>query len=149
MVVIYACIYHGDYYAFEYNWEAADANTGWDMIQAIGVDGNNPNDTNLNYEYTDWGWGITVDALHYGGNSEYVGSDPPYPSWVYYLSDNTTRYFRDTASVGAADRALTDRSWDGWSWQGDGWGTGPAPMPEPGSMTLLAVGGAMLLRRRR
>ncbi len=151
---------NGSYYAMEYKWDqnldANDPVTGWDMLEALCV-WDDPNDANapvnpsglMEYQYTDWGWGITLDRFSYGGNDETAGSVSPWPSWVYYLSDNSTNTFGATSGVGAGDRALSDGSWDGWSWHEDGFGTGAAPIPEPATLSLLAIGAATLLRRRR
>lgn len=143
---------NGSHYQFDYLWDYVDGNapTGWDMIQAVGVLAGEPNPGGkLEYQFTDWGWGITVDALAYGGDIEVAGVVPPWPSWVYYTSDSATGYFPATANEGVNFRQLADESWDGWSWHVDGWGTGAAPVPEPASATLLLLGCAALLRRRK
>ena len=147
---------NGDYYVFEYKWDQnVDPNypvNAWDMIQDLGIDANanQPNpDGNLEYLFFDWGWGISLDGFAYETNTETATSVPPYPSWVYYLSENDISYFLDTSGVGVTDRELFNGSWDGWSWHGDGWGTGNPPVPEPVTLSIVCLGSVALLRRRK
>ncbi len=145
---------NGSYYAMEYQWDQnVDANdpvTGWDMIEALCIEVGQSNPSSLmEYDYTVFGFGNALDRFSYEGNDEAATGASPYPSWVYYLSDNSTNTFDATSGVGAGDRPLSDGSWDGWSWHADGFGTGAAPVPEPATLSLLAIGAATLLRRRR
>jgi len=142
---------NGDYYAFEYRWDSPVEGVidGWDMIQAVGVPSGQPNpEGRLEYLCTDWGWGVTIDAFAYDADSQTAGTEEPWPSWVYYLSDDEAKHFVDPAPFGCADRELFDGSWDGWSWHGNGWGTGGPPVPEPSVLVLASAGGLLLLRRR-
>ncbi len=145
---------NGSYYAMEYKWDQnADANdpvNGWDMIEALCIEVGQSNPSSvMEYDYTAYNFGNALDRFSYGGNDEAATGVSPYPSWVYYLSDNSTNHFEAISGVGAGDRALVDGSWDGWSWHGNGFGTGPVPVPEPATLSLLGIGAVALLRRRR
>ncbi|MBL7134804.1 MAG: PEP-CTERM sorting domain-containing protein [Phycisphaerae bacterium] len=58
-----------------------------------------------------------------------------------------------SAEQGVAHRMLDDGLWDGWTQGAGPWGTvldkPVTPVPEPMTMTLLALGGFGLLRKRR
>jgi hypothetical protein len=71
--------------------------------------------------------------------------------WAYYLKSSQDDAW-ESAMTGAADRVLTDGAWDGYRFAPGFTGSAPAEpvpaaVPEPGSLTLLVVGGLLLAAR--
>lgn len=72
--------------------------------------------------------------------------------WAYY-NKATAGASWTSAQVGAADRALTDGAWDGYSFAPNFSGSDPgepiaAPVPEPTVLALGLLSGALMLFRR-
>ncbi len=71
--------------------------------------------------------------------------------WAYYLKGSSGDAW-ESAMTGAADRVLSDGAWDGYSFA-PGFVSAapgepvPAAVPEPGTLTLLALGALALARR--
>lgn len=72
--------------------------------------------------------------------------------WSYYVKA-TTEASWGYASSGASDRVLSDGAWDGWSFAPNFADSAPsapiAAVPEPATLTLAWLGGALWLRVRR
>lgn len=134
-----------NYFVFTYSWDGTA--TGWDAMSAL------MSETDLYIDYTDWGppWGVFVSDLDYPTGVEYDYGASANIGWAYYGSlDNETWAGND----GVSARQLTDGAFDSWVWTNypADWSApirqpGQAPVPEPATFALLAVGG-LLLRRK-
>jgi hypothetical protein len=126
-------------YAFGYRWDGAAI--GWDAMDTI-----------------DQAGALNVDATWYDLYSTHFVNDFDYPgatkgagtSWGYYTSTDGENW---TASGSGVDsRVLNDGDYDGWSWGStdanwDHLRAPTTPVPEPATVSLLALGGMVLLRR--
>lgn len=138
-------------YAFAYNYDGvksgADAIIDLDTA-GIGVD--------VTYDLT-WGLWVSDIAYHNQAVRETTGD---WPGWAYYTSENGREW--SSSGVGAADRMLSNGSWDAWNYTG--WDsaympTAPNPVtpavPESPALLLALysliglAGSAKLLRSRR
>lgn len=88
-------------------------------------------------------FGAFVDGIAYQNHSDQgFGGDENY--WHYWNRGDADAAW-ELGSVGASDRIVSDGFWDGWVY-----GRAGAPVPEPGSAVLLALGlTALLVRARR
>jgi hypothetical protein len=110
--------------------------TGLSAVQALDAQ------TGLDVVFQDFGWGMFVDGFSYDGHSNigYAGDENWWHYWIANDGQNWTSPF-----FGAGDRVLADGNWDGWVY-----GTASAPaVPEPVSLLLLAIGGAVMARGRK
>ncbi len=135
-----------DSYAFGYRWAIDENKTGKNMLDAVDATGSL--DVTYDSVYTSM-----VLAISYDGHS-HTDNWPGNNWWGYYTSDDGNNWIPYSGG-GAAARMLTDDTWDGWAAQTQpmdiNWlPTQPptAPVPEPTTLVLLGIGGAMLLRRR-
>lgn len=88
-------------------------------------------------------FGVFVDGIAYQDHSDQgFGGDENF--WHYWTRSAADAAW-EIASVGASDRIVSDGFWDGWVY-----GRAGAPVPEPGSATLLALGltGLLVCARR-
>lgn len=91
------------------------------------------------------GFGDTVNSIDYGG---YVQTGFGNNFWGYYVSTDGQNW--NFSDVGASSRMLTNGDWDGWVWSAQDTPPDlPIAAPEPGSLSLAALSGLLLLRRRR
>lgn len=162
-----------DHYAFGYQWDAPLVPTGRMMIEAIEVASGGDFDADM----TDWGWGWSLDRIHY---TDDYGVVHVTPDWPVYMVDGAltldTEYMPedDPADEGLGMipyqwgfdlRELQDRSFDGWvaaefpdDFEGFDYvgppprvppaGGDTEPIPEPATLALVAAG-ILALRRRR
>ena len=156
--------------AWGYRWDGSA--TGEDMLTAI-VNA----DPRLNWRvgaFSDYGlplYGVGYDLNDDGIlptiRPETVGADTSGDHWAdgwftagywgYYIDDDGNNTAGDSwgfPDAGMSMRALCDGVWDGWSFapgfSGDAPSEPVAAIPEPGTISLLALGaGAILLRLRR
>lgn len=140
-------------YAFGYAYDGAK--TGADLLMAL-------NDAPI---------GVSVDLTYYKGMGYLVNSisymtysisstlTAPYQSPCYWMGNGGTTgpTAWTSSSIGISSRLLTNGTWDGFSqgtWVGYDIVAGApggdfAAVPEPAALSLLALGGLALLRRRR
>ncbi|MBN1341626.1 MAG: PEP-CTERM sorting domain-containing protein [Phycisphaerae bacterium] len=97
--------------------------------------------TGLDVTFEDFGWGTFIDGFAYDGHSDsgFAGGED---WWHYWVSDDGENWTAPT--YGIADRTIIDGSWDGWRY-----GYSYTPIPEPATMTILGLGGALMVFRRK
>jgi hypothetical protein len=160
--------------AWGYRWNGTAS--GEDLIKAIAgyvgsfdgtstipatADGTGDQSLTL-YTDTEFSFGDLVYQLDYSSGAishSWGGFDADSPGfWAYYTADasSTLPTSWTFSSLGMADRILANNSWDAWTWAPapDYTPTEPsipiaAPVPEPATLALLAIGGAALLWQRR
>jgi len=123
-------------YVFEVAFDDAVATSGIDILQVLESE-----IATFQVTVVDFGFGFFVDGIAYAGHSDggFGGGDL---YWHYWTKETATDAWLDSP-IGAADRLVQDGAWDGWRY-----GAG-APVPEPGTGVLLAVGLVGLARSRR
>lgn len=92
-------------------------------------------------------FGDQLTSLDYGGYFDSGDGSVNGNFWKYFVGDGSTW---NSASAGFSSRTLSNGSYDGWVWN-PAQATAPdfAAVPEPATGLLAAVGGLVLLRRRR
>lgn len=164
----------GDAYLFEYRFDGNA--TAEDMLLALDTAGGLDIDTSV-YNFGT-GPLLFVNGFTFGGNSSIPDFNTTGSSWVYWLADEPVANppTWSSPSFGPTERNLSDGSFDGWSVNISQYapaelGLTPTsdpptdfssakiaqvsselvvlPIPEPTSAALLAVAGAVVLRRRR
>jgi hypothetical protein len=98
-------------------------------------------ETSLTTVRSDFGWGVFVDGITYDGHSD-TGFGGGEDWWHYWIKDAGEGSWTSPA-FGAVDRIVEDGDWDGWVY-----GRAGAPIPEPATIVLLALGG-LLIRGRK
>lgn len=98
-------------------------------------------ETGLDVDFQDFGWGEFVNGLSYDGHSD-IGYGGGEDWWHYWISDDAETW--TSPWFGIADRVVVDGSIDGWRY-----GYSYTPIPEPMTVGLLGLGGLLVVRRRR
>jgi len=156
LLVIDFAFVGGDAYLFEYHYDGSA--TAEQMLLELDSAGA----LSVHHQYFDFGTGPTifVNGLSYLGHSEVPGFEGASgENWSYWVNDDPQSNPAGWAEsyVGPTDRVLTDGSLDGWALNVSPFNsqeiaptsTPPAIVPEPMSITLLALGGLALVCRRR
>lgn len=102
-------------YAFKYNYNSNTAKTGMDLITDI-------RSANIGFDFSD-SYGF-IDRIAYGSYDQTSDWNADGTFWSYWTG--TTGGSLGSASTGAGGRALSNNTWDGWSW-----GTDTTIWPEP------------------
>ena len=144
----------GATYLFGYSWNPATASpSGEDMLKAVAA-ASTSTPKALTFTLVPFSFGDAFDSLQYDGHDVVTDVNVAGPYFAYYVSDNGAAL--DSAEIGAGDRSLSNNSIDDWLYSPTSDFpplVGPAfvvtTVPEPASLSLLGVGGVMLMRRRR
>jgi hypothetical protein len=124
-------------FVFEVLFDDSAATTGIEVMQILEAEL-----ASFSLEVLDFGFGLFIDAISYDGHTNGgFGGGELY--WHYWTKDAGSDPWAFSA-VGAVDRIVLDGAWEGWVY-----GTASAPIPEPASGLLLALGVAALCGVRR
>ncbi|HUW21014.1 MAG TPA: PEP-CTERM sorting domain-containing protein [Sedimentisphaerales bacterium] len=121
-----------DSYAFGYRWEEG-TRYGKDLMDAVTGTGA------LDYSES----GGFLSTISYEGYLNVGENGWPTDWWGYFISEDGSNWA--VAGGGFAERELSNGTWDGWAHQvTDSWPPAhfpTTPIPEPGTILLLALGG--------
>lgn len=142
-----------DSLVFGYRWTSEA--TGADMLNAVdSADSRFYLEWHAKYGTAVYGIGWDVDGDGFGKTDPgdyYEEGWTENGYWSYYLSTDGEDWAFSEA--GAGIRTLSEGNWDGWSWSPDFVSSAPdglPPVPEPATLSVLALGAlALLLRRKR
>jgi hypothetical protein len=137
---------YGNSFVFEYHWDGEAS--GEDALQVLDAEGS------LDVSHSDPypGWGILIYDFAYPGGTKFDYGSSANTGWHYYLSDNGSNW--ESSGVGVSGRTLTNGGWDSWVWTNydADWlplrQPGEMPVPEPTTLTLLAFGAGMFVRKK-
>ena len=125
----------GAAYQFAVSFDGTQTGIGlFDVIEA---------ETTLETVRVPFGLSTLIDGISYEGHSNqgFGGGD----DWWHYWTKASIDAAWMESMVGAADRVVTNGSWDGWVY-----GSAlPPTVPEPGAVMLLGAGAIVALSRRR
>ncbi len=133
---------NGNGYLFDVHWQGTGA-TGWDLLLAIAEESD---DVSIDYSVSDWG--VFLQGIVAFDDSDWgVGAGWPEVEdyWHYWQRESSSQQW-EFSSIGADVRQVTDGSWDGWVFLSPG---EPQPVPAPGVLVLLGIGGFYGKRRAR
>jgi len=163
-------------YAFGYRWDDSGfvvrsdsstvaAGTGEALLCTLGDAGTGLGVTvDLSYSPL---YGAFVNGISYNGNSLGVDKAPGAYITAWVSSGGTAGPVWTDSQTSLTARLLSDGAWDGytdsenaWIYSGKDWVINPdaapggafasvTPVPEPAALSLLALGGIVLIRRRR
>ena len=163
----------GQALAWGFHWNPGTSPTGLDMLSAISAA-----DPRLEVKFDNRGFGSIVFGIYYDldgdggayafdpGGETGAASDPAdhfregwlfNGFWGYEIGNaaSTNRPAFSESGTGVASRTLTNNSWDAWVFSTDldqfvipAPSAAAAAVPEPGAVTLLALGGLLLWRRK-
>lgn len=126
----------GAEFVFEVAFDDAVLTTGIDIMQSLQAEL-----ASFSLTIEDFGFGLFIDAIAYDVHSD-GGFGGGELFWHYWTKDSALDPWT-FSQIGAVDRIVSDGAWEGWRY-------GPgAPIPEPGTALLLALGLAGLTRLRR
>jgi hypothetical protein len=133
---------NGNGYLFDVHWEETGT-TGWDLLLAIAEESD---DVALDYSVSEWG--VFLQGIVAFDDSDWgVGTGWPEVEdyWHYWQRESSSQPW-EFSSIGADVRQVSDGSWDGWVFLSAG---EPQPVPAPGVLVLLGIGGLFRNRRTR
>jgi hypothetical protein len=122
-------------YAFEVSFDDAIETSGLEIMQLL--DAELPS---FSLTILDFGFGLFIDAIAYDGHSDggFGGGELFWHYWTKDLASDPWTF----SQIGAVDRIVADGAWEGWRFSGG------APVPEPGTAVLVALGLVGLARFR-
>ncbi len=164
-----------DAWTWGYRWQSTESKTGQDMLAAFVAASNGAFVvtgltsgfvSNIEWQgnsFPGYNAGTGQYLQYFVNNAQQGGNynDGAAPTGAHVLPPLGSPYDEAgpgewvASNTGVGGRPLVDGSWDGWSYSafGDPGPTqavnAPAPIPEPGSLLLLASSSLALLRRRR
>lgn len=127
----------GDGAAYEFDVAfAGQTTTGLGMLDIL-------ESANIGFSTVRSGGGEFIDAIGFDGHADAMAWTPQTPEnwWHYWIKDAQQNWILDW-DVSAA-RTIHSGDSDGWVY-----GRAGAPVPEPASLALAALGGLAVLRRR-
>ncbi|MCX5634463.1 MAG: hypothetical protein NTW55_01280 [Planctomycetota bacterium] len=127
-------------YAFGYRWDGG-TKYGKDLMAAVDLAGA------MNYNQS---YGF-LNTISYDGYLNAGQNGWPGDWWVYFTSTDGASW--TDASVGFADRVLSNGSWDGWAVQTtDTWPPAhqpTTPVPEPVTLMFLGIGALLIIKHEK
>jgi hypothetical protein len=123
-------------YAFEVSFDDSVSTSGLAIMQVLEAE-----IASFTLTILDFGFGLFIDGISYAGhsNSGFGGGE----LYWHYWTKNAEIEPWTFSQIGAVDRILNDAAWEGWRY-----GAG-APIPEPGTATLMGLGLVGLITWRR
>jgi hypothetical protein len=123
-------------FAVKFGSQSSDTLSGLGLFDIIEVS------SSLTTVRDDFGWGVFINGISLDGHSNvgFGGGD----DWWQYWTKNNGETSWTSSWVGAADRVVHDGDSDGWVY-----GSANAPVPEPATVALMALGGLLLGRKKQ